>query len=270
VSAAILQRVFGHHIPIFGDNQEHDAHLFLLSFLETICEDLNQSLQARGQRLPPGLTGIELHKACQRSWISDLFHGFITVRTSWACGHQKEGIEAILTWELPMPQGKSPITLADCIAQWGAEKTYDGRDSPFCDECNTQVAARKKYSVWRFSPVLVIQLHRFVETSQGIEKDSRPVEYPLEFPATFENDPKVKPSSYKLFAVVTHTGTVTDGKYATLTSNRLDPLVWYQIVDTQVQVVTPAEAQTSDAYILFYERHVRREPKKPANKPEEP
>jgi ubiquitin C-terminal hydrolase len=82
-----FKRALGMHSRTFADGGQHDAHECLVTILDGIHEDLNQSPRALGERIDKSrLSGMALHEATNKSEVSRLFHGVSQTRIHFKCG----------------------------------------------------------------------------------------------------------------------------------------------------------------------------------------
>jgi ubiquitin C-terminal hydrolase len=256
-----LHVAIGRHNRTFADRQPHDSYEFLVVLLDVLSEDLNQSPMARGQRCPPGLAGLELHEFCQRSIICDLFHCFTRTEITYDCGHRNCFFEPLVGWPLPVPSDGRRTSLEECIEQWRKQEMLSEDDSLFCERCDMQEPATRQTSVWRFAPILVIQLKRFQAGRNGaVKKNSAPVRYPMTIKAEeYEMDPQATHADYALFGIVVHCGTESGGHYTALVRDIEDGSPWFEIFDDSVRLIAEERVVRPDAYLLFYARRDIRE-----------
>jgi ubiquitin C-terminal hydrolase len=99
-----LHRTIGRHCETFND-----SHAFLLSLLDVLDEDLNQSSRAKNDPIPRGLQGIEFHNFCHESSISKLFHGFTQTQIAFDCGHKEFVYDPFVFWTLPLPRNRQNV-----------------------------------------------------------------------------------------------------------------------------------------------------------------
>jgi ubiquitin C-terminal hydrolase len=261
VSAQSLHVAIGRHNRTFADRKQHDSYEFLVVLLDVLSEDLNQSPRARGERRPPGLAGLELHEFCQRSIISDLFHGFTRTEITYDCGHREILFEPLVGWPLPFPSDGQKTSLEECIEQWRNPELLSEDNWLFCEHCDKQESATRQTSVMRFAPILVIQLRRFKVGHRGkIRKNSAPVRYPMTIKAQgYETDAAANHADYALFGVVVHCGTESGGHYTALVRDIEEGSPWFDISDSSVRPIAEDRVVRPDAYLLFYARKDIRE-----------
>jgi ubiquitin C-terminal hydrolase len=91
VSPSAVKSAIGGHNPLFADYGQHDATEFLIALLDALNVDLNQSrialAAARGVTVNlDRFCHMELHRLCNNSIISALFHGESCATFAFDCG----------------------------------------------------------------------------------------------------------------------------------------------------------------------------------------
>jgi ubiquitin carboxyl-terminal hydrolase 8 len=241
----------GRHNNLFADHGQHDANECLLTILDVVHEDLNQSRFSKGERFDrSALSGMELHAATNKSRIVDLFHGVSHTIINFSCGRREVLEEPLVVWTLPLDSNLSSMTLEDCIRFWGAKEFLDDDNQFYCSSCDKLENITRESAVHRFAPILIIQLKRFKETAWGMRKNSVPVEYPMKIDTSrHAHEPT---GDYHLFGVVCHSGDLMGGHYTCVVKDSRTNK-WYSISDSSVSECGESAAQHSGAYILFYQ-----------------
>ena len=110
--------------------------------------------------------------------------------------------------------------------------------------------------MWRLPEILIIHLKRFKQTgSRYRSKDSSRVKLDERLNVSgflHERADRGQKSSYKLYAVSNHMGDTGGGHYTASCKNSDDS--WRYCNDMRVSNVSSNEVQSSDAYVLFYQR----------------
>ncbi len=121
--------------------------------------------------------------------------------------------------------------------------------------------ATKQVLIWDTPPVLVLNLKRFAQTERGrMRKSDRPVPFPLELDlsAFCHRDSEAEATSYRLYGVVEHSGSLHSGHYVAYsresTCGADEEGGWHYLSDTTVKRVSLDKVLQSQAYILFYRR----------------
>jgi ubiquitin C-terminal hydrolase len=163
---------------------------------------------------------------------------------------------------LPLPPGRGPLHLSDCIREWGKVDYEDEANPLFCPRHHKAEPFRMRMRVDQFAKYVVIQLNRFDTTGRG-SKDDRRVKYPFTFPSS---DFAAKDTgTYSLVAVVCHQGHEYDGHYTCIVGDKAEP-TWYLISDNRVTKVRKKDAIRGEAYILFYEQQKPKQSPPPRRK----
>jgi ubiquitin C-terminal hydrolase len=250
-----FKQAFGKFNAMFSDYGQHDAQECLMSILDALHEDLNQSDVTRGiiSRADANntLSGMDLHHACNKSPIVDMFHS--THHESLACPQchyvsQKKAAVAI--WGIPVGP-----TLYDCADLYCQSEQLSLGNEWECDNCGRRVLATKTTSIDKFAPCVAIHLRRFTNTPAGMTKNNTPVTYPLEFDASrYDKDAGI----YELESVICHSGTMAGGHYICYVKNGNQ---WFLCNDALVTTVSETQvlSQTQGAYVFMYSE------KKPVN-----
>jgi ubiquitin carboxyl-terminal hydrolase 4/11/15 len=100
-----LKRAIGVHSPLFADHGQHDSHEFLITIIDALHEDLNQSDAATGRNPDTFLISHAREKyfARNRSKIADFFHGWVRNELLYEeCGHVESIDEPLAFWVLPL------------------------------------------------------------------------------------------------------------------------------------------------------------------------
>ena len=131
-----------------------------------------------------------------------------------------------------------------------------GHDGIYCSRCRKLTTQKKALSFCRLPNNLVIHLKRFEQHRKltnlvqfGQTLDMRPY---LPAGATTGSD-----LSYQLYAVSNHMGSLNGGHYTAHCRNVGDGQ-WYCYNDERVSRVDASRVHSADAYVLYYERTLRK------------
>jgi ubiquitin C-terminal hydrolase len=133
-------------------------------------------------------------------------------------------------------------------------------DQVNCTKCNGPREHIKSLSVSRLPPILSIQLKRFKQTNNVWRKQRTRVDFPIHnldlLPYVGEKgmlvDPLV-PTTYNLFGVINHHGSLTFGHYISVVKNPYSGK-WYTYDDQRRIEIQESQLIKENAYILFYIR----------------
>ncbi|XP_037630942.1 ubiquitin carboxyl-terminal hydrolase 16 [Sebastes umbrosus] len=188
---------------------------------------------------------------------------------------------------------KQECSVQSCLFQFTLVETLTQNNSLLCVTCtkrqpnkdkaggskkNVYTDALKQMLISSPPPVLTLHLKRFQQNGYSICKVNRHVQFPLildlapfcavkckNFP---EGDAQIL---YSLYGIVEHSGTMRSGHYTAYVKARPESKPssngftaeghaepprgsWFHISDTSVQPVSESKVQSSQAYLLFYER----------------
>jgi ubiquitin C-terminal hydrolase len=234
VSPSQLKSVVDQFMPDFNDGEQHDAFEFLFQFFDVLHEDLRASKE-------------------DRSIISDLFQSNIIAHRRFKCGLLDPSDDQPSYLILPLPSSASAVTLARCVAEWTRVETADEANPLWCSRCCRLEAFQMQVHVNKLSEYAVIQFLRFKQGRFGTTKDTRPIEYPMEFDSKELLNPAQSTGKYSLIGVVCHIGGVHGGHY-TCVVRRSVSSPWYEISDSCVSNGSETCWLCNNAYILFYEQ----------------
>jgi len=151
------------------------------------------------------------------------------------------------------------FSLQECLESFFKEEHLGSEYS--CGCCKKKTEAKKKLFIRELPEILVIQLKRFCWKDRAVKIQS-PVDVPfmidlLPFTKIDPNSSNIS-TSYQLTSVVVHKGVrMTAGHYTTYCFNR-EINEWVHFNDSRVQVVSPEEVSSAQAYLLFFERQERK------------
>mmetsp|Transcript_7638 Transcript_7638/g.19600 ORF Transcript_7638/g.19600 Transcript_7638/m.19600 type:complete len:320 (+) Transcript_7638:949-1908(+) len=209
-----------------------------------------------------------------RSIVVDIFQGQLrSTLTCSECSHQSMTFDPFMYLSLPFPTKKrgrgGPVRLEECIEEFSKEETLDGDECWRCPKCKDFRAATKRIELWKVPPVLVVHLKRFQTNEMGVpsSKINSEVIYPVDdgrgndngildltdfIPKEAQENQREAPE-YKLYAVGNHMGGLYSGHYTAFVNNRVDNH-WYHMNDENCSQIANEEAQTKNAYMLFFNK----------------
>jgi len=160
-----------------------------------------------------------------------------------------------LNLDLPRNNGKSEITIYDCLDQYVKREQLDKDVLCECEGCKERVQGFKEVYLWVNPIILIVYLKRSIN-QQGTIKDNRTVIFPhgeeeLDL-SKYSIGYHKNRSKYKLYAVGNHYGGVNGGHYTAYCKNPDGN--WYDFNDSSVNQINPSSVVSSSAYCLFYQR----------------
>ena len=165
-------------------------------------------------------------------------------------------------------------SLQDCIRQFCREEVLSSDDSWLCEKCNQYSKATKTIVPYKLPPVLIVHLKRFRQDRLGRHvKDARLVTFPTHglsvgacvsaaqagrsggggSSSCAAGGAAAEQAGYDLFAVCNHHGSLRSGHYTSFVRSSVDR-EWYLMDDSVCTRASAKDAQTSNAYVLFYVR----------------
>lgn len=151
--------------------------------------------------------------------------------------------------------------LSDCLKQLSNKEELKDDNRYRCSTCRTETDAIKTQYIWQEPNVLIIQLKRFNFANNHGTKNDKLIYFDIDNLSLKNNSHyhKKNKSTYSLYGVVCHFGSLNGGHYIAYTKNQ-ENNKWYKFDDSSVQEVIPNEEIekilfSKDPYILFYEKN---------------
>lgn len=140
------------------------------------------------------------------------------------CGFESATYEGFSHLSLELPQDNRQYNLHDCFDLYFNGEIIEGWT---CPQCKQNRDAVKKLDISKLPPVLVIHLKRFyasMDTANTYLKKQNYVHFPIkDFGISDYITPSLKkskvPTSYNLYAVSNHYGTMNRGHYTAFCKN---------------------------------------------------
>ncbi|XP_053704356.1 ubiquitin carboxyl-terminal hydrolase 21 [Synchiropus splendidus] len=259
--------LFREAVPHFSGYSQQDAQEFLRFLLERLHAEINRRPCVRRPTQEPEqqFARFRISEESAALWkkhlekddsrIVDLFSG--QLRSSLhcsVCSHHSNTFDVFCDLSLPVPKSScgGEVTLKECLDLFSQEEQLDKENSPMCERCNRHTESTKRLSIQRFPQVVVIHLNRFTTSRWSISKSAVQVSFPVTDLDLGPYGPMdCGPVLYHLYAVCNHVGTVNMGHYTACCS---DDSGWCCYNDSSVTPVSPKQLQSSQAYVLFYQR----------------
>jgi len=273
-----LKSLVGKVANRFEGYEQHDCQEFLRFFVDVLHQDLN-----RVYKTPPyaeikdRLEGESLRQLSQRWWdyyrerqdshISDVFQGqFVSHSTCRTCKYTSTTFDPFFDLSLPIPS-KSGLssrynncTIEDCLQKSFIVEDLSVKAGYVCSKCKQTRAYTKQIGVYRWPPVLMVHLKRFLHKGYRSSKISTQVKFGLQLDISQldqqdmnEGDPIEDLPMYDLVGVANHVGSLHGGHYTADTLHTLSGN-WTSYSDTQMQEITPSSLDPTTAYCFFYVR----------------
>ncbi|CAK4031219.1 cysteine ase [Lecanosticta acicola] len=303
IKPSTLFNFVGRLNSIFKDpGQQQDAQEFFSMIVDVLHEDFNsmwartplraltEQEEAKRERMPKTVVaktewGRYTHR--ENSFLTSLFYGQQSSRLQCPkCGMTSTQYDAWALLQVEIPDCKE-ARLQDCLRQHFGDELLDEENQWTCPNCKAPRRARKKLTMTRAPPFLVIGLKRFKTNPRT--GDQRKIHTAVRFPlvgldieelvlpqpspkevqdiaASYGPDMLKADSSqsppyiYDAYAVVRHMGESTrSGHYTTAVKDQQRGC-WRYFNDTQVTDFQPESESRSkaldndQAYLVFYKR----------------
>lgn len=165
-----------------------------------------------------------------------------------------EGVGAEGRWK---KKAEPPVKLEACLDLFEKEETLDEMNQWYCPHCKDFKCAQKQMDIWKIPEICIVHLKRFSSFGGVLsQKNDRSVLYPLEIDfkkwVLNERD-SPKDCKYQLCGVVQHLGGMGGGHYIASVKSQVNGK-WYLMNDDSIKRILPEDAQSSDAYMLFYSK----------------
>lgn len=187
------------------------------------------------------------------SLVTRLFGGEIYTQLKCPSSHTNYLFERVLNLSLAFPDDPQLNHIQDLLTQNFEPETIN---DVTCQKCSTRVEMIKKSYIYNLPKVLILHLKRF---KLGYFSNSK-IRTGVLFdeiltikPQILHPDTQTNTHSYRLFAVVHHTGGLNGGHY--FTQKRIGNK-WYLFNDKCVSQANMSEMRnrSETAYMLFYGR----------------
>ncbi len=151
--------------------------------------------------------------------------------------------------------------ISECLKNLSKEEELKDDNKYRCNNCRTETDAVKTQYIWEEPNVLIIQLKRFNFSNNFGTKNDKLIYFDINNLSLKNNSHyhRKNKSTYSLYGVVCHFGSLNGGHYIAYTKNQ-ENNKWYKFDDSSVQEVIPNEEIekilfSKDPYILFYEKN---------------
>eukprot|EP01062_Namystynia_karyoxenos_P037473 TRINITY_DN27270_c0_g1_i2.p1 TRINITY_DN27270_c0_g1~~TRINITY_DN27270_c0_g1_i2.p1 ORF type:complete len:783 (+),score=209.32 TRINITY_DN27270_c0_g1_i2:62-2410(+) len=266
VSPARFKAVVGQWNSTFVGSGQHDAHELLRFVLDGLHGDLQRVQGPRPYTELRDLDGEGDDEAARRWWaahaaredsvIQDIFAGqLLSAVECSVCHSRRLACDPVLDLSISIPDGggaEGPSVM-ECLQRFAAPERLEGVEAVHCPRCGQKQPCVRRIRISRLPPVLVVHLKRFEQDGQRLLKLHSPVRVPLRAElgwACTEGARAVAPTSYELFALIHHHGSISGGHYTAHV--RKKDSRWYLCNDSKVSVAEPPEGSSTTAYICFF------------------
>lgn len=215
---------------LFNKYEQHDAHEFLVSFINLLIENNKRT----------NVTKCESWELVNNSTFTKKYHGLLRLNIKCTlCNNIKQVYEEFNSINLNIPETSEKISIYNLFEKYLCTEIVE---SYFCEKCNCNCISEQKVTLWKLPKKMIIVFKRYTPMGNKILTN---VDYNngLKIRETCTN----KISSYNLSGIVNHIGNLYNGHY---TSNVKINNKWY-FMDDDV-AIERSNLNTSCSYILFY------------------
>ena len=143
------------------------------------------------------------------------------------------------------------LNIYDCLKSFEEVEELDDQNTIYCRKCKKHVKGTKKMDIYRLPNYLIIHFKRFKRHGYATQKNGAQVNFPID--DLVIKDHSGKGTSYDLYAVSNHYGSMGGGHYTAYGKNINGN--WYDFNDSSVSSLRDLSSITSSAaYVLFYKR----------------
>lgn len=196
--------------------------------------------------IPDGHNGFGLHL---KLW---------TYLTDFPVSHLSRVLE---TEQAEVCDGSGPsYSMADCLQLFFQEEKLTAENQVYCPVCKIHRPCLRKLDLWTAPKVLIVHFKRFKMTEKFGGK-SKKISSRIKFGSSLDlaryfptrSVDANKNSSFNLYAIINHFGTLESGHYKAACLNFQDQK-WYEFDDTKISPAFPemVSRHTASGYILFY------------------
>uniref|UniRef100_A0A8C2WUY4 ubiquitinyl hydrolase 1 n=1 Tax=Cyclopterus lumpus TaxID=8103 RepID=A0A8C2WUY4_CYCLU len=238
-------------LPQFNNYSQQDAQELLLFLLNALHDDLKKVAAARTRHV----TGNRNRAAAameSTTIVSRLFEGQLGyVTLCMHCDHQTHRTQTFTVLSLPIPTDIIKCSIQDCLSLFFEQTLLTGVEQMLCSVCGLRRETAVLTCLDKPPEILMLHLKRWVDTKHPL-LDLSPFLSSAVQNASY--------SSYRLYAVVNHTGHLNVGHYTALCHSALTRS-WHCFDDSAVREVEDRLVQSAHAYVLLYSRRPFQKPK---------
>uniref|UniRef100_A0A914DYK6 ubiquitinyl hydrolase 1 n=1 Tax=Acrobeloides nanus TaxID=290746 RepID=A0A914DYK6_9BILA len=221
--------------------------LFLKVFASEVCADLADKRQHDAQEFQIYLLNA-LHEDMNKlRTVSQL--------SCSVCRSTSVTFEEMNQISVELPQETSSSRLSECLAQHFSDITLVGENCWNCPTCKKPQAANRDTKIWELPPVLVIHLKRFSWNGGIFTKNEMMIDFEVDGWMNMEpylhSKALKQKSTYSLYAITNHGGTLNGGHYTSFIRNRLTH-EWLEFDDEYCTAISPDLLKSKTAFILYY------------------
>ncbi|CAF1420306.1 unnamed protein product [Rotaria sp. Silwood1] len=257
VTPAPFKQVIGHINHNYLENQQQDAHEFLIFLLDYLHKDLNRIKFTEVLNQTQEIERNAVNQINNHSIIVDLFYGtYLSTITCLDCTYTSHNYEPFNCLTLPI-SSTNQCTLEDCLRHFNEDEYLSDDSKWFCPGCQCLCNRKRRLEIYKLPKILIIQLKRFqINYEMNWIKNNTLVLYPENNLDLNQYCSLSSPSqsSYTLYSIINHDGSLNDGHYTTFCRDIMDnQQQWFECDDEIIKYLHSDNLYfNSKAYLLFY------------------
>ncbi|KAM7424429.1 hypothetical protein PAMA_000667 [Pampus argenteus] len=253
-------------LPQFNNNSQQDAQELLLFLLNALHDDLKK---VGRPQIRPSIRQPRQNRNCaaavvESTIVSNLFEGQLSYMTlCMHCDHQVYSAQTFTVLSLPIPTDIIKCSIQDCLSLFFEQTVLTGEEQMLCSACGQRRETVVQTCLDKPPEILMLHLKRFGCKGKNQVKLRTNVMFSMKLDLNpFLSIPaqNTSCSSYRLYAIVNHTGHLNMGHYTALCRNALTR-TWHCFDDSTVREVQDSLVQSPNAYMLLYSRKPFHKPK---------
>nr|XP_046254978.1 ubiquitin carboxyl-terminal hydrolase 4-like [Scatophagus argus] len=265
-------------LPQFNNYSQQDAQELLLFLLNALHDDLKKAAKRqmrsskRQQRQDRNRSGASA--AGESTIVSHLFEGQLSYTTlCMRCDYQAHSTQTFTVLSLPIPTDNIKCSIQDCLSLFFEQSILTGAEQMLCSVCGLRRETTVFTCLEKPPEILMLHLKRWASATMSNSllavnhlisrfgckgKNQVKLRTNVTFSAKLDLSPFLSSSvqnnsyfSYRLYAVVNHTGNLNVGHYTALCHSALTH-TWHWFDDSAVREVQDGLVQSPNAYMLLY------------------
>ncbi|XP_065808871.1 uncharacterized protein [Labrus bergylta] len=255
-------------LPQFNNYSQQDAQELLLFLLNALHEDFKkvskQQIRLTMRQPRPEQKRNHATAAGESTIVSRLFEGQLSYMTlCMHCDHQAYSTQTFTVLSLPIPTGIIKCSIQDCMSLFFEQTVLTGGEQMLCSVCGLRRETAVLTCLDKPPEILMLHLKRFGCKGKNQVKLRTNVLFSMKLdlnPFLSSSVQNTSFSSYRLYAVVNHSGHLNMGHYTAVCHSSLTQ-TWHCFDDSAVREVQDGHVQTPNAYMLLYSRKPFQKPK---------
>ncbi|CAJ1049425.1 uncharacterized protein LOC117810498 [Xyrichtys novacula] len=246
-------------LPQFNNYSQQDAQELLLFLLNTLHEDLKKvskrQIHSSLRQQRQAQNRSHATAAGEPTIVSHLFEGQLSYMTlCMHCDHQAHSTQTFTVLSLPIPTGSIKCSIQDCLSLFFEQTILTGGEQMLCSVCGLRRETAVLTCLDKPPEILMLHLKRFGCKGKNQVKLKNNVLFSMRLDlnpflsSALQNGVY---SSYRLYAVVNHSGHLNMGHYTAACHSSLTR-TWHCFDDSAVREVQDSQVQSPNAYMLLY------------------